>query len=705
MRHRRLIFIFVLAVVAAALLAPAAFATAPPAHGSGMLTYGQAVDYLFAKGYPQNVETYLTSLGTSPLGYRLAGTPSDNAAAFYIRDKLRGMGLSNVHLERVPVDVWDVRGASVTVDDTEYVCSQFAGIPGVDEPLTAGVAYLGSGLAADYEGVDVKGKIVLIDSSMDNFWISMQGAEATKHGAAAVILTSNYSDPDPEYPSFPWYSWASDALGGNDGEYDMSWAPMIYLSQKDGDTLKAKIAAAAPDAVSATFASDVRITMADDGGFGYNVVATLPGSAHNGQKVILNAHHDSHLRAGMDDTGAVSNTLAMAKAMTLSDYRPKRDIVFLFDTAEEFGYTNSWYDWSIGAWHFITKAHPGWAGHIAAMWSIELMAAEGAKLDFNTSPELATWIDQNASAGQAAGLLSNGYTLKTPQNTWQNGWSFQGMGVPSFEVSAGGADYDLLYHSTYEVQSLLDWDYMANIDKFFYRMFRDMDRGALPYDFAARGADLKAAVDSGELQAAGVSAKAADHLAALAAGIEEARLRVELPPRQVAGEVPHHVQPGPPRAGAAVPHRVPGAGRLGLHLLPAPANDVGHRVHGLRPGSPAGRSGRSRCGHRGPDLGRHQLVHERVHPKLRQLRSHTPRPRLLPGHVGFAGQADQPLRHGAGLGVDRRRAVRQGDRQGPEDARCRCPRPAHAGQRHEPHRRDHRPVAPLPQRALEMRGA
>jgi len=521
MHHKRLVLALVLAVMAAALLAPAALSAPATAHGSGMLTYDQAVDYLFAKGYPANIETYLNNLGTSPLGYRLAGTPSDNQAARYIADKLSGMGLANVHLEKVPVDVWDVRGASVTVDGAEYTCSQFAGVPGVDAPVTADVMYLGNGLAADYEGVDVKGKIVLIDSAMDSFWFNIQGAEAAKHGAAAVILTSNYSDPDPEYPSFPWYSWASDALGGNDGEYDMSWAPMIYLSQKDGDTLKAKIAAAAPNAVQATFASDVHITMADDGGFGYNVVATLPGSAHNGQKVILDAHHDAHLRPGMDDTGAVSNTLALAKAMTLSGYKPKRDIVFLFDTAEEFGYTNSWYDWSIGAWHFITKAHPGWAGHIAAMWSIELMAAEGATLDFNTSPELAAWIDQNASAGQAAGLLSNGYTLKTPQSTWQNGWSFQGMGVPSFEVSAGGANYDLMYHSTYEVQSLLDWDYMANIDKFFYRLFKNMDHGVLPYDFAARGADLKAAVDPDELQAAGVSAKAANHLAALAAGIEK----------------------------------------------------------------------------------------------------------------------------------------------------------------------------------------
>ena len=140
------------------------------------------------------------------------------------------------------------------------------------------------------------------------------------------------------------------------------------------------------------------------------------------------------------------------------------------------------------------------------------MAREGATLDFNTSPELAAWIDKNASAGETSGLLANGYALETPQSTWQNGWSFQGMGVPSFEVSAGGDKYDLMYHSTYEVPSELDWDYMASIDKFFFRLFKNMDHGVLPYDFAARGADLKAAVDADELVAAGVSAKAANEL-------------------------------------------------------------------------------------------------------------------------------------------------------------------------------------------------
>ena len=93
---------------------------------------------------------------------------------------------------------------------------------------------------------------------MDNFWFNFQGAEATKHGALAVILTSNYSDgTDMDYPSAPWYVVQPDALGANDGEYDMGFVPLIYMSQQDGDWLKAEIDGGFTEA---TFVSDVDIT-------------------------------------------------------------------------------------------------------------------------------------------------------------------------------------------------------------------------------------------------------------------------------------------------------------------------------------------------------------------------------------------------------------------------------------------------------------
>jgi hypothetical protein len=59
------------------LLSPAAFAGQAPTDDRGG-------EKLVARGYPQAVETYVNGLGTSPLWFRFAGSPSANSAAQYL---------------------------------------------------------------------------------------------------------------------------------------------------------------------------------------------------------------------------------------------------------------------------------------------------------------------------------------------------------------------------------------------------------------------------------------------------------------------------------------------------------------------------------------------------------------------------------------------------------------------------------------------
>ncbi len=40
--------------------------------------------------------------------------------------------------------------------------------------------------------------------------------------------------------SYPWYDYP-DALGANDGEYDLDWVPMVYVTWQDGDWVKARL--------------------------------------------------------------------------------------------------------------------------------------------------------------------------------------------------------------------------------------------------------------------------------------------------------------------------------------------------------------------------------------------------------------------------------------------------------------------------------
>ena len=90
----------------------------PAKNPVGTAAFDKAVDKLFAEGYPQGLVTYFCSLGTNPdLGFRWAGTSAERAVGDRVAAEMRAMGLSNVRLEPVPVDVFEFEKASVAVGD------------------------------------------------------------------------------------------------------------------------------------------------------------------------------------------------------------------------------------------------------------------------------------------------------------------------------------------------------------------------------------------------------------------------------------------------------------------------------------------------------------------------------------------------------------------------------------------------------------
>ena len=251
--------------------------------------------------------------------------------------------------------------------------------------------------------------------------------------------------------------------------------------------------------------SDVDVTMHGmGGGEGYNVVARIPGYDPNAPAILVASHHDAHFRAGLDDTGAVAAQMAMARAFKLSGYRPRGDAIFLSTTAEEFGYTDSWYDWCIGAWWAITQTHKDWPGKLGAMVNLELMARKGGPLSIRTIFHLIGWVKQQAKAATKSGRLPWGYTWKNPQTTWQDGWTFNTAGVPAFVLSAGGKSYDDIYHTNFENQALVSWPYLANITKFAGSLVKKLNVGLLPYDPAAQARHLTAAVEGDDPAGSGV---------------------------------------------------------------------------------------------------------------------------------------------------------------------------------------------------------
>lgn len=105
-------------------------------------------------------------------GYRMPGTQSDRQTAEYLQKKFVDFGLHDTRMEPLPVaaafpDTWTltVRAGGNT---DEVPChflryARFTGPAGVSAPL----AYVGLGTDADFDKVDVAGKIVVVDVVSD----------------------------------------------------------------------------------------------------------------------------------------------------------------------------------------------------------------------------------------------------------------------------------------------------------------------------------------------------------------------------------------------------------------------------------------------------------------------------------------------------------------------------------------------------------
>jgi Iap family predicted aminopeptidase len=456
--------------------------------------FDKAVDQLFAEGYPRGLVETFCSLGTNPdLGFRWAGTTAERAVGERVAAEMRAMGLANVRLEPVPVDVFEFEKADVTVGDRLMVASTVAGVPPTPEGgITAPVVYVKGGTAADFDAAgDVAGKLVLVDSRMSSWWFFWPAFEAAHRKAAGIIGT--FTPDDAKY-----FSIDDQALGSFDGQYDFAAPPWVYIARRDGDWLKSNLAAGS---VTATMILEEKVTLERDGGVAYNVVGELPGERGDGQMVLMAAHQDAHFRAGVDDTGALANMLAIAKAMRASGHRPKSTWVFLATAGEEFGRTNSYYDWLAGAWWAVARAHPDWAGRVRAMINLESMAVRGSALALRSNPELEPWLKRLASRNP--GLLPNGFENIVPVNSWNDQWPFTASGIPSVKFDTSDEAYDKLYHSNRETAGLVDWDYLAGLAKFAFRLAEELDKGLLPYSLKARADDLAAAVNGNELAAAG----------------------------------------------------------------------------------------------------------------------------------------------------------------------------------------------------------
>ncbi len=351
----------------------------------------------------QSLLNHIKVLSSDEFGGRGPGTQGEELTVNYLIDSFKGMGLEpangDSYVQQVPlISIEAARTASLNITDTKGEVTKLAyyeeqvvwtrQAKGSISMAESDMVFVGYGINAperswnDYEGIDVKGKTVVIlvndpgyatqDENLFNGnamtyygrW-TYKFDEAAKQGAAGAIIIH-----DTKPAAYPWTTVQSSWVGAkfdieraDGGEHLAQMEGWITndvaksLFEKSGlDYQMLKEAAQKPGfkAVPMTLKASSTIDNTIKHMSSRNVAAMIKGSESPDEIFIYMAHWD-HLGTGteingdgiyngaLDNASGTAGLLEMAKAFSSLVVKPKRSIVFIAVTAEEQGLLGSAY--------------------------------------------------------------------------------------------------------------------------------------------------------------------------------------------------------------------------------------------------------------------------------------------------------------------------------------------------------------------------
>jgi len=252
-------------------------------------------------------ELYQVVKDLCTFGYRRAGTQPAKEAEKYIYNKLKDVGLPEVRLEPFTFTRWWAEKYELKVlsSGTPRVPSDqqidsfpvwFSGSTGPDG-IDAEVVYVGYGTPADFEAVDVKGKIVLIDNKMilnfhPTFAVFGSLSLAKSKGALGAIIISG-----APLDAIPYiFLWE-----GVEGWRDR--LPALMINNDDGNYLKSLCS----KKLTVRLVEDVRTEDASSD----IVIGELPGMSE--ETILIGTHTDSTFAGAIDNASGNAGLIGLAK--------------------------------------------------------------------------------------------------------------------------------------------------------------------------------------------------------------------------------------------------------------------------------------------------------------------------------------------------------------------------------------------------------
>jgi N-acetylated-alpha-linked acidic dipeptidase len=388
----------------------------------------------------------------------MAGSERDRELAEWTRDRFRIAGLEEVAItthdvllpwpEEVSVEMtaprcWRASMREAPIPGDPYTHGEHAepGLPyhaySASGDVSAPVVFAGNGQPADYdwltsEGIDVRGKIVLVRYSVPYSYRGFKALMAEQRGAAGLLI---YSDPVDDghgkgkvYPDGPWGPDSHIQRGGIAYDFIVPGDPLTpgWPSTPGAPRVAARDAVSLPRIISAPLSySDARVILESLGGpevprawrgagaftrragSGQTVVrlrvrtddrirpvwtvtGIIRGSEQPDEVVIVGNHRDAWVYGGVDPSSGSAALVELARVlgdMARGGWRPRRSILFASWDAEEFALTSST-EWG--------EQHEAWLSRNAVAYLNVDSAASGSNLAVSAVPALNQLLDEVA---------------------------------------------------------------------------------------------------------------------------------------------------------------------------------------------------------------------------------------------------------------------------------------------------------------------
>ncbi len=358
--------------------------------------------------------------------------------------------------------------------------------------VTAEVVYVGYGVTApelgydDYAGVDVKGKILLMereapvspdqDAELFQKWRpytfhQYKLENAVAHGAKGMIY--NYGpivNPNNAYNTGFIYSHVGDAVT------DDMFAGTGRVHKQTVETIR-------KSRRPQSFATGKTLTLKNvtehhPEGVGLNVIGVIEGSDPQlkGEAILLGAHLDGQGRCSAlmpsanDNASSVAVVLGVAEALTRCEIKPRRSVAFILFGAEEQGV--------VGSEFYVN--HPIFPlEKTDALINFE-SAGVGDKIDVSAGlnfPKLGAFID-GANARYIHRVVTSSRN-SFPARPRQDAARFFWKGVPSVTVEASESTPSRgpsTYHNTLDNVDRITPEIMEDIAQLLFAAVLEMSR-------------------------------------------------------------------------------------------------------------------------------------------------------------------------------------------------------------------------------------